>query len=153
MENKFKYDLKVFGVNPIDYGWIYLIKNGDLYKIGTTKNPDRRLNKDAKTWLPDMVTVAVKPFFNVRQIERHIHTALAGEWYSGEWFKFDIEDFEEFFIESFSEFYDDDPETNSVDFIYWFHGSGFSELTLERSRQGLSLPEFQRQTSYVKKTK
>jgi len=151
MGNQFRYNLAIFGSSPTNHGWIYLVKNGHLYKIGTTTNPQRRLHKDAKTWLPDMQILAVKPFFNAKELERDLHTGLAMQWYSGEWFKFDHKWMEEFFVETFSEFYDDDPASNSVDFIYWFNGNGFAEFTLDRSWKSQSLPKFQQETSVVKK--
>ncbi len=86
----FRPDLKIFGVSKIDPGWVYLVKNGELLKLGKTKNPKKRLECDAKTWLPDMEIIAVKPFWGMSFVERRLHTALADYWYDGEWYK--IED-------------------------------------------------------------
>ena len=150
-ENKFRYDLDVFGVKRINPGWIYCIKNGDLIKIGKTINPDRRLKRDAKTWLPDMEIIGAKPFWSYGDIERAILTALSRYWYKGEWYKITPQEDLDFFIEGFCEFYDDDRDSNSVDFIYWMNSSGFAEFTLERSRQEKTLPKFLKQESDVKK--
>ena len=52
--SEFRPNLIIFGTPRKDPGWIYMIKNDDLTKLGKTKNPRRRLLRDAKTWLPDM---------------------------------------------------------------------------------------------------
>ena len=49
-------------------GWIYLIKNGDLYKIGITKNIDRRMQQ----LKPDYV-VAKLYSSAFRELEREFH--------------------------------------------------------------------------------
>ena len=35
-----------------DPGWLYVMANGNLVKIGKTHNPERRI-RDARTWIPD----------------------------------------------------------------------------------------------------
>jgi hypothetical protein len=59
----FRPDLRIFGVQKNDPGWIYLVGYADLFKIGKTRNPQKRL-RDALTWNPDMQVVAIKPFWN-----------------------------------------------------------------------------------------
>jgi hypothetical protein len=52
------------------------MRAGDLFKIGKTKNPKRRI-KDALTWIPDIEVVAMKPFWNISALERMIHEGLS----------------------------------------------------------------------------
>ena len=49
-------------------GWVYLIKNGDLYKIGITKNIDKRMRQ----LKPDYV-VAKLYSCQFRELEREFH--------------------------------------------------------------------------------
>ena len=59
--SEFRPNLDIFGVRRNDAGWLYLMKSGDLFKIGKTKNPKRRI-RDAQTWIPDIEIIAMKPF-------------------------------------------------------------------------------------------
>ncbi len=49
-------------------GWIYLIKNGDLSKIGITKNINNRMRQ----LNPDQV-LAISYISNYRELEKHLH--------------------------------------------------------------------------------
>ena len=49
-------------------GWLYLIKNGDLYKIGITKNINNRM----KQLKPDLVIAKIYSK-NFKQLERTFH--------------------------------------------------------------------------------
>jgi hypothetical protein len=142
-QNEFRYNLAIFGVQRHDPGWLYVIRNGDLLKVGKKKNPKRRLHRDAKTWLPDMELIGVKPFWNFGRLERELQCGLANFWYAGEWHKFPDANHSEFLIEGFKEFYDDDIDKNSVDFIYWINGSGMSELLHEQYDRKISLRRWQ----------
>lgn len=53
----------------VDAGWLYILRNNDLLKIGKTKNPKRRL-REACTWLPDGELVGVEPFWCIHEFER-----------------------------------------------------------------------------------
>lgn len=55
-------------------------------------------------------------------------------------------------MEGFTAFSDEDPDRNSVDFIYWFNGDGMAEFLMEQASQKLSLPKFQRQESLNQKS-
>lgn len=143
-KSKFRPNLKIFGVVPEDPGWIYVIKNRELYKIGKSSNPVRRILRDAKTWLPDLDVIGIKPFWNVTEVERHLHEGLTNFWHDREWFKFGDDPFKKEFIESFQEFYDEDHDMNSVDFIYWYNGSGMAEFAMERHYQNVSLRKWLR---------
>ncbi len=144
---KFRPDLRVFGVATNDPGWIYVVRNGDLIKVGKSINPRQKINRQAKTWLPDLEVIGTKPFWNISDTERLIHEGLSQFWYNREWFSFGTDEFGDQFIEDFREFYDDDRDMNSVDFIYWLNGSGMSEFVIERRQQGLSLARWFRQES------
>ena len=50
------------------YGWVYLIKNGDLYKIGITKNFDNRMRQ----LKPDKVITKLYSS-EFKQLEREFH--------------------------------------------------------------------------------
>jgi len=142
--SEFRPNLDIFGVPRVDPGWLYIVKNGDLFKIGKTTNPKRRLFREARTWLPDIKLVGVKPFWNIGKLERQLHSGLAQFWYSGEWHQFP-DDTYEWLFEDFSNFYDEDRDMNSVDFIYWVNGSGMSELIMEQNHRRISLRRWQRE--------
>jgi len=147
----FRPNLNIFGVATEDPGWIYVVKNGDLFKVGKSKNPNRRIFSEARTWLPDLDVIGTKPFWNISVTERLIHEGLSLFWYDREWFRFGDDEFGNEFIDAFCGFYDEDRDMNSVDFIYWFNGSGMAELAIERRRQNLSLPKWFRQESSSKR--
>lgn len=144
--SEFRPDLRIFGVPKHDPGWIYLLAHSDLFKIGKTRNPDKRL-KDAKTWNPDIEILAVKPFWNMSHIERLLHEGLSDCWHKGEWFRFRDEDLREFTTGGLRGFYEKDRDANSVDFIYWYNGSGMPEFRIERNSRRQSLRGFQRALS------
>ena len=145
--SSFRPNLDIFGVPRIDPGWIYIFKNADLLKVGKTNDPSRRI-REARTWLPDMQIVGVKPFWNVSHLERTLHEGCASFWHAGEWFRVDDPNDYELLIEGFSEFYDEDRDMNSVDFIYWWNSSGFAEFSIERCRQNMSLKKWKHCRAY-----
>ena len=142
--SEFRPDLQIFGVPKRDPGWIYLLSNADLFKIGKTRNPEKRI-KDAKTWSPDIEVLAIKPFWNISHLERLLHEGLSDCWHKGEWFRFDDEDLRDFITEGLQGFYEKDRDANSVDFIYWYNGSGMMEFRMERDSRKLSLRRFQQE--------
>jgi hypothetical protein len=147
---RFRPDLRIFGVAEKDPGFIYLLEHAGRLKIGKTVNVADRL-RAAKTWLPDCTVVGAKPFWNVSAIERDLHAGFSRGWYSGEWFSLDDELDKVLLIEGFAEFSDTDRDMNSVDFIYWFNSSGLAEFVIELNSQNLTLPKFLHQESEVKK--
>lgn len=150
MTEEFFPDLRIFGVPALDPGDIYLIQHGNRFKIGKSKNITSRL-KAAKTWLPDMEIIGIKPFWNVSQVERQLHTGFARCWYDGEWFELIDEGYHEVLLPNFLAFSDTNRDMNSVNFIYWFNGDGLAEFVMERQAQKLSLPKFLQQESEIKK--
>ena len=150
MKHEYFPDLKIFGVRQEDPGYIYLIKQDDKFKIGKSINVEARM-KAAKTWLPDMEIIGIKPFWNISEIERNLHEGFARCWYEGEWFEPIDEGYRETLLSNFTAFSDTNRDMNSVDFIYWFNGDGLSEFVMERSSQGLTLPKFLKQESDIKK--
>jgi hypothetical protein len=141
--SEFRPNLNIFGVVKRDPGWLYLMRAGDLFKIGKTKNPKRRI-RDAHTWSPDIEVIAMKPFWNISELERMIHEGLSDCWHKGEWFKFLDDDMRDFMVEGLCGFYEMDRDMNSVDFIYWYNGSGMVEFQMERDSRRVSLKRFQR---------
>lgn len=144
--------MPVWGIHRVDPGFIYVIESNGRYKIGKTRRTKERL-RAAKTWLPDMTLIGLKPFWGVSHHERMLHTGFARYWYAREWFNFDgDDDVRDLLLDGFAAFSDDSPDRNSVDFIYWFNGDGMAEFVIEMGRQNLSLPRFQKQESYNKKS-
>jgi hypothetical protein len=105
----------------------------------------------ARTWVPDMKLVGCKPFWNVSNVERDLHAGFAIGWYAGEWFEFDNINDRDLLLEGFLEFSDEDRDTNSVDFIYWFNSNGMAEFVIEWHRQNLALSKFLKQETWVKR--
>jgi hypothetical protein len=106
--------------------------------------------KAAKTWLPDMTVIGIKPFWNVSNIERQLHEGFSRCWYEGEWFELIDEGYYDALIDGFTAFSDTNRDVNSVDFIYWFGGEGFVEFSMVRDEQKLTLPKFLQQESDIK---
>ena len=142
--SEFRPNLNIFGVTKADPGWLYLMRAGELFKIGKTKNPKRRV-RDALTWSPDIEVIAMKPFWNISVLERMIHEGLSDSWHKGEWFKFVDDDMQDFMVDGLCGFYEKDRDMNSVDFIYWYNGSGMVEFRMERDSRRVSLKRFQRE--------
>lgn len=144
--SSFRPNLRIFGVRRIDPGWVYLIKNAGLLKVGKTKNPEHRI-RNAKTWAPDLEIIGIKPFWDIGYIERALHIGLAQNWHAGEWFSFSEKLDYELITEGFREFYEKDRDMNSVDFIYWYNSSGLGEIAAEWESRGISLHKWKREAS------
>lgn len=143
--------MPVWQIHRVEPGYIYIIESHGRYKIGKSKSKTGRL-KEAKTWLPDGKLIGIKPFWGVSYHERMLHVGFVRNWYAGEWFKFDDEpELLELLIDGFTAFTDDNPDKNSVDFIYWFNGDGMAEFAMEMASQKLTLPRFRNQESSEKK--
>ncbi|MDX8514985.1 GIY-YIG nuclease family protein [Mesorhizobium captivum] len=143
--------MPVWQIHRVDPGFIYIIESHSRYKIGKTKRTKDRL-KTAKTWLPDMRLIGFKPFWGVSHHERQLHTGFARYWYAQEWFNFEGDSgVRGLLLDGFAAFSDDNPDRNSVDFIYWFNGEGMAEFLIEMDRQKLSLPKFQKRESFSQK--
>jgi hypothetical protein len=142
-KSSFRPNLDIFGVPKLDPGWLYVVKNGPHFKIGKTINPKQRLLA-ARTWLPNLELVGIKPFWNISELERKLLAGLAQCWTSGEWHKFP-DDTYDFILDDFRAFYDEDRDMNSVNFIYWMHE--FSEILIEYNRRNISLRKWQRQAT------
>ncbi|ARP63814.1 hypothetical protein A9K65_010825 [Mesorhizobium sp. WSM1497] len=140
--------MPVWQITRVNPGFIYVIERHGRYKIGKTRRTQDRL-RAAKTWLPDMTLIGLKPIWGASHHERRLHAGFARYWYAQEWFSFDgDDDGRELLVEGFTAFSDDNPDRNSVDFIYWFNGDGMVEPLMEMDRRRLSLPQFQRQESF-----
>lgn len=131
-------------VVPVDPGWLYMIMNGDLLKVGKTTDPARRL-REARTWLPDGVLVGVKPFWSIHLLERTLLCGLANYWLEGEWHRLPDAEAVEFLLEEFRMFDDHDRNRNSVDFGYWIGSSGMGELVMEQNYRRISLRKWQQE--------
>jgi hypothetical protein len=138
----------VYGVRLISPGYIYMIQDHNRFKIGRTVSRSSRL-RAAATWLPDAKIIGIKPFWDHRRIEVHLHEGFADSWYDREWFAPYDDDYRNVMVDGFSEFSDQDRFRNSVDFIYWFNSSGMAEFVIERARQNKPLRSFQRQETFA----
>lgn len=142
--------IKNFFVEAKEPGFLYVVEHGGKYKIGSTKSRRNRL-RSAKTWLPDMTVAGVKPFWDYKEKERLLHVGNAMCWYDGEWFVPYDEAFQDYFVDEFKAFSDTEINRNSVNFVYWYNGSGMAEFVIEKNRQRMSLREFQLQETAVGK--
>jgi hypothetical protein len=129
---------------PVDPGWLYILKNGSLFKVGKTTNPRQRL-REAQTWLPDGELIGMKPFWSIHIFERTLLCGIANFWYCGEWHKFPDETWSEFLSTGFKMFDDHDRSKNTVDFDYWIGGSGMGEVIAEQNHRRISLRRWQRE--------
>lgn len=150
-ETQSKINPTLFGVSRVDSGYLYLIENGRLLKIGKTRNPKKRM-REAKTWLPTLNVLGIKPFWSYSALEQFLQLGLSRYWVDGEWFDIDEPEFREFFIAEFVAYSDTDRDSNSVNFIYSMNGSGMSEFVMEKGRQGLSRRKFLDQESQANKS-
>lgn len=129
---------------PIDPGWLYILRADTLFKVGKTTNPRRRL-REALTWLPDGEVVGMKPFWTIHQFERTLLCGIANFWHEGEWHRFPDSSWSDPLVEGFREFDDHDRNKNTVDFGYWIGGSGMGELIAEQNHRRISLRRWQRE--------
>lgn len=136
-----------FGVARRNPGYLYIFEHGSRFKIGKTSSPMGRL-KEARTWIPDVKVIGIKPFWNIARLERLLHSGLASFWVGGEWFEFPDDSYS-FLYEGFDEFHDgpaiEDRDWNSIDFIYWFNSSGMGDLAMEQSNRRISLRRWLRE--------
>lgn len=132
---------------PFDPGFIYLLRDRGRYKVGRTTSPKHRLSV-ARTWIPDIEVIGMKPFWFHSELESYVHVGLAMFSYKGEWFDFEGDEFEEQFIDEFKFFTEENPIKNTRSFTYFINGTGMNELTLEWSRLGNSKRQFLRETSF-----
>ncbi len=147
MENLFDIDEARKCLNePQDPGFVYLLKDQGRFKLGRTTSPQYRL-RVARTWIPDIEVIAMKPFWFHRSVEWYAQIGLSMFHYKGEWFDFGGDEFEHYFIDEFTHFTDDNPVKNSLSFPYFINGIGMNEFTLEFSKQGISKRRFQKESS------
>lgn len=135
-----------FGISASDPGYVYILRSQDRLKIGRSVRGHDRL-KQAKTWLPDAEILGVKPFWHHRAAEYCMQLSLTQFWYSGEWFDFAGDEFEEWFIAEFVAFDDVDINRNSMNFTYFMNSTGMSEYAAEFSRRIVSKISFHRSES------
>lgn len=141
----------IWQIPRIDPGYLYIVQASGRLKIGKSKNRTSRI-RAAKTWLPDMKLVGVKPFWIISQLEKSLHEGLAQWWYEGEWFHPGRDPYLSDFLFNFCAFSDDDTrrDANSINFMHWMND--FSEGSMERASRQLRLRAFQRDVSDVKKS-
>jgi hypothetical protein len=74
-------------------------------------------------------------------------SGLVQFWVAGEWYECS-DDSCDLLFEDFSNFYDEDRDMNSVDFIYWINGSGMAELLIKHNRRRISLKRWLREAKF-----
>ncbi|MGY3670932.1 GIY-YIG nuclease family protein (plasmid) [Marinovum sp. KMM 9989] len=131
---------------PADPGFIYLFSDRGRYKVGRTIAPEKRI-KAARTWIPDIQVIGMKPFWFHSELESYIHVGLAAFAFDREWFDFEGDEFKQEFIDEFSFFKDEDPIGNTRSFAYFVNGTGMNGFTLDWSSQGCSKRQFLRDNS------
>ena len=143
--------IPLWGIPRVDAGYIYIIEVDGRLKIGKSKHKATRI-RAAKTWLPNMKLVGVKPFWLISEFEKSLHIGLAQWWYEGEWFHPGEDPYLEDFIHNFRAFSDDDTQRdwNSINFVHW--RNDFSESAMEWATRQQSLRAFQRDVSESKKS-
>lgn len=144
--------IPVWQIPRVEAGYLYIIRETGRLKIGKSKDRASRI-RAAKTWLPDMTLVGVKPFWLINEFEKCLHEGLAQWWYEGEWFHPGKDPYLVDFLHNFRAFSDDDVrrDMNSINFVHWMND--LSEMAAERASLRQSLRAFQRDVSGVKKTR
>ncbi len=95
-------DIRKQGIKRLSEGYVYLLSCEDKYKIGYSKNVERRIKQlDTR---PYPLTLETKIYSDVAyDIEQYLHRRLSKYRLQGEWYKFDnnisIEDFEDVVLE------------------------------------------------------
>lgn len=142
--------IPVWGIPRANAGYLYVIESNGRLKIGKSKNRETRI-RAARTWLPDMTVIGVKPFWQMDALEYRLHEGLAQWWYEGEWFDFGDDPYKEDFLHDFRAFQDDDAERdmNSINAAHWM--SEMIEIAMEHASRDQSLRAFQRELSDTKR--
>ncbi|MEK7994998.1 MAG: hypothetical protein AAB403_14425, partial [Planctomycetota bacterium] len=132
--------------------YLYVIRAGSRLKIGKSKNRTSRIQA-AKTWLPDMELIGVKPFWLIHEFERSLHEGLAQWWYEGEWFHLGRDPYLDNFLFNFRAFSDRESarDANTINFTHWMND--FGESAMERASRRQSLRAFQHDVSDTRKSK
>lgn len=131
---------RYFG-SPSDPGYIYVLRDRGRYKIGKSKQPRSRI-RSARTWIPDVQTIGVKPFWFHGELEKYLQVGLAQFSLQREWYDFEGDEFEDWFVEEWTSFHDGQPDKNTRDFTYFMNGTGMAEFTLAWSSQEISKSKF-----------
>lgn len=79
-------------------GYVYVMRSGDLYKIGLAGNWEKRL-KSLKTGNPNIEKVIAKRVENCLEAETELHQKYKSKREAGEWFRLtqdDIPDIDKF---------------------------------------------------------
>lgn len=82
-------------------GKVYLITDGEFFKIGVTKGDVEKRIKGLQTGSPNEITlVNYYESNNYRKVESWFHRKYKTKRMEGEWFYLDIEDVESFIVEA-----------------------------------------------------
>lgn len=86
--------------NNSNLGYVYLIKMGDSYKIGISRNPEQRLKEFTKLPYP-LEQICMQKVNNYYIIEEELHNKFVDKRKRGEWFDLNESDID--FIKSYLE--------------------------------------------------
>lgn len=73
------------------FGFVYIIKNGDLYKIGSARKPHKRIAQ-LRTAAPFLEELHHIPSLRYRELEHLLHVYYRNRRVKGEWFVLTDED-------------------------------------------------------------
>lgn len=73
------------------FGYVYIVKNGDLYKIGSARKPHKRIAQ-LRTAAPFLEEIHHIPSISYRELEHLLHVYYRNRRVKGEWFVLTEED-------------------------------------------------------------
>lgn len=81
-----KKELPPINLNDENSGYVYIFKQGEFYKIGKSKNVERRLQ--AIIGMSPYETILVHQILcrNMHEAEKHLHRCFFDKWIKNEWF-------------------------------------------------------------------
>ena len=77
---------------PDRSGWVYVLQAGPYYKIGKSKDVDRRIEQLATLPPFDIELVHTMPTDNMGAVEQDLHRLFNAKRVNGEWFELTEED-------------------------------------------------------------
>lgn len=106
--------------SSIGYVYILNVTDTDIYKIGYSKNANKRIDS-IKTSSPlEIKLLKVYKCYNALQLEKELHNLFKSNRTNREWFKLNSNDLDilqnfvsDFFIDEYEEFFDEKKEDNS----------------------------------------
>jgi len=76
------------------HGYIYILKGGDYYKIGLSKNVDQRITQISPAMPFEVEIIHIILAEDMYKAEKYLHRIFAEKRANGEWFRLDTSDVE-----------------------------------------------------------